>query len=47
MIEDEFGPRSVADDIRSQSARPMPREFHIRVWIIIAVIIALLIIFMI
>jgi hypothetical protein len=42
MIEDEFGPKSVADDIRSQSAKPMPREFNIRVWIIIAIIIMLL-----
>ena len=46
MIEDELGPPSIADDIRSQSARPMAREFHVGPWIIIAVIIGLLILFL-
>jgi len=45
VIEDELGPQSVADDIRSQSARPMSREFYIGPWIVIAVIIGLLILF--
>jgi hypothetical protein len=43
MIEDELGPPSIADDIRSQGAMPAPREFHIGPWIVIAVIIGLLI----
>jgi hypothetical protein len=43
MIEDERGPVSIADDIRSHGAQRMPREFDIRVWIVIAVIIGLLI----
>jgi hypothetical protein len=38
-----LAPQSVADDIRSQGARPMPREFHLGVWIVIAIIIGLLI----
>jgi hypothetical protein len=46
LIEDEMGPASVSDDIRSQTARPMAREFHVGPWIIIAVIIGLLILFL-
>jgi hypothetical protein len=46
MIEDEFGPPSVADDIRSQRGLPPPREFHVGPWIATIIIIALLIIFM-
>jgi hypothetical protein len=42
MIGDELGPQSVADDIRGQSARPMPKQVDIRVWIAIAIIIGLL-----
>jgi hypothetical protein len=32
-------------EIQAQGARSMPREFNIRVWIVIAIIIALLSIF--
>jgi hypothetical protein len=46
LIEDEMGPASVSDDIRSQSAQRMPREFHVGPWIVIAVIIGLLILFL-
>ena len=40
MIEDELGPQSIADDIRSQTARPIPREFHVGEWIVIVVVVA-------
>jgi hypothetical protein len=43
MIEDEFGPPSVADDIRSQRGLPSPHEFHVGPWIAIALIAGLLI----
>jgi hypothetical protein len=43
LIEDEMGPASVSDDIRSQGAQRMPREFSIGVWIVIAIIIAVLV----
>jgi hypothetical protein len=46
MTEDEFGPQSVADDIRSQGAQRMPREFHIGPWVAVAVIIGLLCLFL-
>jgi hypothetical protein len=43
MIEDELGPQSVADDIRSQGAMPVPREFHVGPWIVIGLIFVLLV----
>jgi hypothetical protein len=47
MIEDEFGPQSVAADIRSQGGQRMPKQFDVRVWAVIAIIIALLVVLMI
>jgi len=41
MIEDEFGPQSVADDVKMQSGMPA-REFTIGPWIAIIIIISLL-----
>jgi hypothetical protein len=43
VIEDELGPPSVSDDIRSQSGMAPPYEFHVGPWIVIAVILAFLI----
>jgi hypothetical protein len=42
VIEDELGPQSVADDIRSQGAQRTPREFDVRVWVVIIIILAVL-----
>jgi hypothetical protein len=47
MIEDERGPQSIADDIRSQGAQRLPKQIDLHVWAIIVLIIAVLIIFMI
>jgi len=44
MIEDELRRRRVRD-VEQTSARPMPREFHVGPWVVIAVIIGLLILF--
>ena len=42
MIEDERGPASVADDIRSQGAQRLPKQADLRVWVIIVAIILFL-----
>jgi hypothetical protein len=44
MIEDERGPPSIADDIRSQSARPMPKEIHVGELVVVVVVIVILLV---
>jgi hypothetical protein len=44
-VMDELRRRRVRD-VEQTSARPMPREFHVGPWIVIAVIIGLLILFL-
>jgi hypothetical protein len=40
MIEDEFGPKSVSDDIRSQGARPVPREINVGELVVVVIVVA-------
>jgi hypothetical protein len=40
--EDAVQSLACRTEIESQAARPMPREFNVRVWIVIIVIIGLL-----
>jgi hypothetical protein len=44
MIEDELGPQSIADDIRSQRARPMAKRPSNATLVVIVVALATLVV---